>query len=125
MDLQSLDWQWYEPEIGGNRTAEAPMAVELKTPSFGYVRGISSRALKTGPEKFEYDRDQFAAHVRGVRNLTLDGKPILTGAELWKLGAEENRIAADLFIEIFRALDDKAKLREGVAAGLPGPSDSA
>lgn len=123
MDLTTLDWQWYVPALHGNRDEPEPCMVELKTPAYGYVRStVARRAGASAEKRSDIDRAGFIAHVRGVRNLTLDGHAVTSGAELWRLGVDENRIAPDLFLEIFQALDDQAKLREGLAAGLSGPS---
>lgn len=126
MDLTSLDWQWYVPMLHGNREAAEPFMVELKTPAYGYVRATITKRAGASPEKrAEIDRAGFVDHVRGVRNLTLDGRPVTSGEELWRFGVEQNRIAPDLFLEVFQALDDQAKLHEGLARGLSGPSGSA
>ena len=131
MDLTSLDYAWYIPEAYGNRAKwlageEArPFQVEVRTPAFGYMRKLSQRGTMSPAEKQAVDRAHFVQHIRGVKDLVLDGTAVVTSDDLWRLGAEENKLDPELFIELFRVLDDKAKLREGLAAGLPGPSGSA
>lgn len=131
MDYKALgEYAWYVPTWEGNRarlmTGEesAPFAVELRTPAYGYMRKLAERPGQSAEQRTAIDKDYFTKHVRGVRNLTLDGEPVTTGADLWKLGAEQDKLPHDLFLELFRALDDKAKLREGLAEGLAGPSGS-
>ena len=130
MNLESLDFQWYVPLVDGNRaraqagTDPAPLMVELRTPSFGELRQLPDRSTADAAARMAWDRQYFVTHVRGVQNLTLDGQPVTTGAELWRLGVEENRLSAELFLELFRALDVRAVLREGLITGLPSPSGS-
>lgn len=130
MEYAALDFKWYVPEFDGNRERyeagedPAPMMVEIKTPSYGYIRTLADRAGKSPAQRLAIDKDYFTKHTRGVQNLTLNGEPVKSGADLWRLGAEENRIDAALFLELFRAIDDKARLREGQVLGLSGPSAS-
>lgn len=127
MDLSSLDWTWYIPKLDGNREAagNGQVAVELKTPSYGAIRTLATARLGAPPEqRAAADRAYFTGHVRAVRGLTLDGAPVTSGAELWRLGVDENRIGPDLFLELFQALDSQAMLREGLVLGLSGRSGS-
>ena len=124
MDLNSLDWQWYVPSFQGNRDAPEPFMVELKTPTYGAIRANADRLGKAPEQRLQIDKSYFLGHVRGIRALALDGTPIADGATLWRLGVDENRITADLFLELFRALNDAATLAEGVTLGLSGPSAS-
>lgn len=130
MDLQTLDWQWYVPTFRGNRErwlrgeTPAPLMVELKTPSYGAIRANADRLGKQPDQRLAIDKQYFLGHVRGVKELTLDGTPVAEGAVLWQRGVDENRIDADLFLELFRALNDQAQLAEGLVSGLSGPSAS-
>src|SRR5262245_23846157 len=109
MDLTSLDWTWWMLEWNGNRAAflagaePAPLELELRTPGWGYTRSLATRATLPSEHRSEIDKVVFRDHVRGVRNLRLDGAAVTTGEELWRLGAEENRIEAALFLETFKA----------------------
>lgn len=131
MELKTLEWEWYIPEAYGNRARwlaheePHPMEIEIRMPAFGYLRRLAQRGTLSPVERQAVDRKHFVDHTRGVKHLTLDGQAVLTGADLWRLGAEENRLDPALFVEIFRVLDDAAKLREGLALGLSGPSGSA
>jgi hypothetical protein len=129
IELTSLDYVWYVPLFDGNRArAESgadpdPFRVELKTPSYGFIREAGARAGDAAA-RAAFDRAYFVAHVRGITGLRLDGQPVTTGEQLWTLGAEQNRLAADLFLELFQALDSRATLRAGVIGPLPSPSRS-
>lgn len=125
MDLQGLEWMWYTPAFEGNRETAEPMSIEMRRPSFGYARTYAGRLSGTHKERVAAERALFVDHTRAIRGLSLNGQPVLTGADLWRLGAEENKLGPELFIELLQALDDRTRFAEGTASGFSGPSGAA
>lgn len=122
MDLRLIDWAWYIPTWDGNRDRarrgeEAePVRLEIKGQSYGDVRGLAQlvRQRRAQPDPADddaLDQAYFIAHVRAITGLRVDGTPIPTGAALWALRAA---LPPALFTEIWQAIQEPARLAEGL-----------
>ena len=108
------DWVTYAPDVDGNREDETPLTVELHPMSGdelrAYQRGVvtagSKRALATRAEKVS--ERIYSERVRNVRTYSVNGKPILTGADLYQHGEQ---IVRD---DIWTALTNLSQLGEGL-----------
>ncbi len=125
MDLKPCRFEWYLPEYGGNRARylrgedPEPLMLELRLPTWAEQRALT----RLGRPMTDVELDDYlAAHIGSIRNLSFEGRPITSGAELVALRAQ---LDANLLTELDRALGRQEQLDEGLRGKLPSPRGSA
>lgn len=130
INRESIDlWEEYVPDVEGERELfidepDKAVTVEIRLVSRDelqqYVRR-AERMKKTGRVTDSDERsakDLFARHVRNVKNVTIDGKKITTGEELY----DTNEMG--LINDISSAFVVRSKLDAGLAKKLKRRSGS-
>ncbi len=137
-NIESADGEWvsYVPEYDGIREAYdngedmEPVVMELKAMSGRHYKeqiaaSMSDRqrkklgVKKAATEIIKTERKVFADCVRNVRNYTIAGGAIDTGAELFDRGER------GIVVEIGEALESLSKIDEGHREISSSPSSSA
>ena len=127
-DFKLQDWVTYVPSWLGNREDDNPITVEIhpltmresssyaemivSTPRAGFRSQMKDNSVKVF-------RRQFIDNVRNIKNLSLNGRPITSGEELW------DSPFTDLITEIAEAMNSISTLTEGMvknSASQPGGS---
>jgi hypothetical protein len=130
--LRRSQWVTYLPAYGGNRArAEAglephPITVQLRLPTWRELRAPAFLGRPRTPE----DDDAFLAdHIGAIAHLALepgspDGPPvpIPDGKTLLALA---DQVDGDFLAELNLALNDAARLHEGLKKSSPPPPGSA
>lgn len=111
------DWVTYVPDVDGNRLDENPLTVEIRPLSTeelrAYNRGLAAMGPKLSAKAQAKRADKvalriFSDRVRNVRNYTVLGRKIETGADLFQHG---EIIVQD---DVWEALVNISTLSEGL-----------
>ena len=120
------DWAEYTPEIDNNRDDPSPLTVELLPLSAEDYRRYthSPAAVLRKAVKDPLGRADaimatiFSERVRNVRNYSVNGRPITTGAELFRFGEPE------VVDDVSTALKNASSLSAGLQKKSNSPSAS-
>ena len=104
----------YVPEFDGNRDDKNPITVDILPLTVGEAQkrsgNVTAKRVKGGgfqTNSAKINQKTFAAHVGNITNLTVNGKPVTTGEELF------DTMLHDLVDEINEAMTEMSMLNEG------------
>ena len=143
-EWSAVPWETYVPTFEGNREryrrGEPHITVELRPPTAGvrrrYTAAIVQRTLElaraTGkpaeeialpPMDDAVEGPMFAACIRAIHGLTVDGIAVHDGAALWALRDDLDQHG--FYVELWSAIRDRETLDAGSVRFLGSPGGSA